>query len=315
MLLKTNTFICIVVLWLVAGITYVPAQSHKFKGPVDLGKVDAKIIDEASGLAASRKNRNVLWVHNDDSSEAKVFAINTKGKVIASYRLDIPHGRDWEDIAVGPGPEEGFDYIYLGDIGDNLKQYDLKYVYRFKEPEVKENQKLKIDTIKVFDKIAFKLPTKMIYDTEALMLDPKTKDMYVITKRLKKEQVYRIPFPQTISKTNVAEFICELPYGYEGFNGSGVTAGDISPDGSEILIKTYAKVYYYKREKGESIKDALSKKPIRIKYEMEPQGEGLSWQPQVLGYYTISEVSQFDIPPHLYYYRRVPEKDKKKKKR
>ncbi|ROL58915.1 hypothetical protein D9V86_11345, partial [Bacteroidetes/Chlorobi group bacterium ChocPot_Mid] len=221
-------------------------QSDKFKGPKNLGKVDYKIIDEASGMAASKKNKNVLWVHNDDSSEAKVYAINTSAKIVAIYVLNIKQGRDWEDIATGPGPEPDCDYIYLGDIGDNLRQYEIKYIYRFKEPKVSENQRLKIDTIKVFDKIAFTLPTKKVYDMETLMIDPLTKDLYVISKRLKNEEVYKIAYPQLLHKVNVAELICQVPYGYEGFEGSGVTGGDISADGLEILIKTYAKVYYYK---------------------------------------------------------------------
>ena len=171
-----------------------------------------------------------------------------------------------------------------------------------------------VDTIRVFDKIAFKLPSEMVYDMEALMLDPLTKDLYVISKRLQNERVFRIAYPQLLEKVNIAELICQLPYGYEGFEGSGVTGGDISADGQEILIRTYAKVYYYKRNRDESIKDALGKKPKRVRYEMEPQGEGICWHPELKGYYTISELSQFEVPPHLYFYEREKDKGKKKNK-
>ena len=35
------------------------------------------------------------------------------------YNLTGAKMRDWEDIAVGPGPEPNVDYLYVGAIGDN----------------------------------------------------------------------------------------------------------------------------------------------------------------------------------------------------
>ncbi len=312
MILKKIALLSLVALIFISHTIELFSQSNNFEGPVDLGIVDDSIINEASGIAASRKNKNILWVHNDDSPEARVFAINTSAKIVAIYVLNIKNGRDWEDIAIGPGPEDNFDYIYFGDIGDNLKQFKTKDIYRFKEPYVSEDQKQKIDTIREYDKITFKFPDK-IYDSEALMIDPQTKDLYVITKRLDNEKVYKIEYPQSVATTITADFVTELPFGYEGMNGSGVTAADISSEGTEILIKTYSKVYYFRRNSGETIKEALKKDSKSIHYQMEPQGEGISWHPASLGYYTISERSPFLIPAHLYYYKRVETSVKKKK--
>jgi hypothetical protein len=54
-----------------------------FKGPTaagggsatKTGNVQSSLVIEASGLAASRKNANVLWVHNDSGDSARVFAM------------------------------------------------------------------------------------------------------------------------------------------------------------------------------------------------------------------------------------------------
>lgn len=48
---------------------------------------------------------------------------------------DVDH-KDFEDITQGPGPIQGINYIYLGDIGNNDYDREEVYVYRFPEPEV-----------------------------------------------------------------------------------------------------------------------------------------------------------------------------------
>ena len=48
--------------------------------------------------------------------------------------------RDWEDIAVGPGPDASKSYVYVADIGDNEGQYQYKYIYRFEEPVLNKTQ-------------------------------------------------------------------------------------------------------------------------------------------------------------------------------
>src|SRR5678816_3059391 len=81
------------------------------------GEVTVDTITEASGIASSRRNPGVLWTHND-GSKRKVFAVSTNGFLLASFDVNQAVD-DVEDIAVGPGPEPGISYIYLGDIGAN----------------------------------------------------------------------------------------------------------------------------------------------------------------------------------------------------
>ena len=46
-----------------------------------VGIVESAVINEASGMAASRKNPGVLWVHNDDGP-ACVYAMNSGRETI-----------------------------------------------------------------------------------------------------------------------------------------------------------------------------------------------------------------------------------------
>lgn len=290
----------------------------KFSERIDLGKLDKSELNELSGLAVSRKNPGVLWTHNDSEKLAKVYAINDEGKYIGEVVLDGLENRDCEDIAIGPGPEQGIDYIYLADIGDNKKKYNTKYIYRFKEPDFNRNQNPKSLLIEDYDVISFEYPDGK-RDAETLLLDPLTKDLYIISKREKNVNVYLALYPQSTNERMTLIKITSLPYGDQGFESSGVVSGDISPDGSEILIKDYFTVYYYKRNSKETIQKVLNKGHQTIpqyKYDptTDPQCEAICWTPDGDGFYTISE-KRFGVEPHLFFYKRLTNRDEVKKKK
>ena len=86
-----------------------------------------------------------------------------------------------------------------------------------------------------------------------------------------------------------------------------ITAGDISRDGKEILLKVYDAVYYWKVNGQESISKTLKRTPLLLPYTPEPQGEGICWSSDNNGYYTISEI-RYKVMPRLNYYPRIGEK-------
>ena len=147
-------------------------------------------------------------------------------------------------------------------------------------------------------------------DAEAMFVDPANGDIYIVTKRELKVRVYRAEYPQAINDTTVLEYLLELPFGSMGIPGNGVTGADISTDGREILIKTYSAVYYFSRENGESIEDALAKTPKTLKYTIEPQGEGICWAADGKGFYTLSEFGSAS-ESIFYFYSRLSNAVKK----
>ncbi len=289
-------------------------QAPSFIGPKDLGIVDSNYIDEASGLVASHKNYGILWTHNDDTDEKRIFAINSEAKIVAIYYLKIDKWNDIEDIALSKDINDENYYIFIGDIGNNNGKKKIRRIIKLKEPKVSYNQNMIIDTISEFDIIEFEFPDND-YDSEAFFVDPLSNDIYIITKRLKNEKIFKIKYPQNFNKKNEIHFITNLPYGYEGFQGSGVTAADISFDGKEILIKTYSKVFYYRKNDNLSLDQVFKNDTQTVKYNFEPQGEAIAWEPNARGYYTLSELSPFNIPAHLYFYEKNKTSVKKKIKK
>jgi hypothetical protein len=258
------------------------------------GILDNSNIDEASGLAASHTNPGMLWTHNDSGDKARIFLIDSLGRHRMTVSLDGIANRDWEDIAVGPGPDSTKTYVYVGDIGDNYSRHEHKYIYRIEEPHLTKGKK-KL-TLTAVHSIRFSLPDGP-RDTEALMIDPGTRDLYIFSKREAAVNLYRLPFPQSTTEVMVAEQVLSaLPF-------TRIVAADWSADGREILVKSYRDVYYWRRVNQETIVELLQTPPVLLPYKTEPQGESIAFDRLGKGYYTVSEKSK-GSEPELRYYKR-----------
>jgi len=272
----------------------VATDKPAFAKPISAGKIKGDKIQEASGLVASIANPGLLWTHNDSGNDADIFLVNGKGEIKCTIHLGDTKNRDWEDITIGTGPEEGKDYIYIGEIGDNAAVYNSKFLYRLEEPRIAEG--ITDTTIQTVQKIEFTLSDGE-RDTEALAFDPLSKNFYIFSKRESEVNLYRLPAPLLTDKTMVAERVLEkLPF-------TQIVALDISKDGTEILTKNYDHVYYWKRKPGETVEATLLSAAVELPYEQEPQGESIAFARDGSGYYTISEQKK-DKPQQLVFYKR-----------
>jgi hypothetical protein len=273
-----------------------PSGDSMFSEANNMGRVEFDEIDEASGLAASRIHKNMLWTHNDSGDDSRIFLMTDSAKHVGQFYLKGVTLRDAEDIAVGPGPNEALSYIYLGDIGDNFARTDVLQIYRFPEPSIQGKKVPFNETISNFDVLHYRYPDGN-RDAETLMIDPKTKDLYIVSKREINVNLYKMAYPYQPNDTVTLEKLGSLPL-------TIITAGDISSDGREVLLKSYNEIYYYKLEPGEGIESILHKDPILLPYAVEPQGEAIAWKADGSGYFTLSE-EIFFIKAVLYFYKRI----------
>lgn len=263
------------------------------------GRLQDKAMDEISGIAASGIHKDIYYVHNDSGDTSRFFAITPEGKIKSTiyYKGDakIHLGvHDCEDIAVGPGPVKGKSYVYMGDIGDNAAQYPYITVYRMEEQPTWTNTD-SVQNAKATP-IHFKYPDGP-RDAESLMIDPVEKLIYIVSKRTDSVTVYTSPLNFKPNDTVVLTKRCKLFFnGFKPFKW--ITAGDISKDGQQILLKDYVKVYYWKRQDNEPVWKAMQRKPMELHYEQEKQGEAIGFTPDGKGYYTTSE----GVFAPIYYY-------------
>ncbi|RAW02335.1 hypothetical protein [Pseudochryseolinea flava] len=285
--------ICFVLLVFVLGACNLGStqstEAKDFAARKQLAELMDKKLKEVSGMAASRGNAGLFWVHNDSGNEPEIYLIDDQLNIRLTVKLEGVENRDWEDIAVGPGPVAGKQYVYVGDIGDNDAVYPYKYIYRFEEPLLDGVAEIGVSDI---EKIVFKLEDQ-VKDTESLMIDHQTKNVYVISKREQPVYLYELTAPMS-NDTLVAKKLYSLPF-------KEIVAADYTSVNGDVLIKNYQAVYYWKNEKRESIAALLKSKPARVPYDEEPQGESIAWAIDGAGFYTLSEKKK-KKPCYLYFH-------------
>jgi hypothetical protein len=205
-------------------------------------------------------------------------------------------------MAIGPGPDDSTRSLYLGDIGDNGAQRPEIVVYRVVEPRVAgvAAEALSITDV---ERLTLRYPDRP-HDAEVLLVDPVSRDLFIVTKEggnslvfrapgpalqadaaITLEQAGRIDFSQLTSESVIPSDAPPLARG----GGQLATAGDISPSGSAIAIRTYSTVWVWPRADGQSVADALAGPPCEAPAAIEPQGESIAFTADGLGFVTISE--------------------------
>ena len=256
----------------------------------DSYKIVPAIIDEASGIADSRMNPGCIWVEQDSGSPPELSLIDKKGNFVKKIYIKGAENRDWEDMTIAAGPEKDIPYIYVGEIGDNGRRHAQSSFYRFPEPV------FAMDTIVKWDRISFVYPDGP-RDAEAFLVENNTKDIYIITKTEDQSRIYKLPYPQNIKDSNTAVFVGELSF-------KGAVSAAISEDGTEIIIKTYKNLYYWKKPNEESISAALARDPVKLGYKKERQGEAICFAKDGSCFYTLSEKPMFASAVSLCCYKR-----------
>jgi hypothetical protein len=273
--------------WLLVGCAACsPAPPRTPAGPVQLGTVTDRHLNEISGLAASRRQPGILWVHND-GKDGRLVALATNGHALAAFSFPVEF-IDWEDLALGSGPDEGNDYLYAGDIGDNRNRRGSVRVVRVSEPDLTSaGGAASTRTIPAEDVRVFTLQyPDTAHDAEALLIDPITGDLFVVTKERGRARLYGASLDELQESGPVRlELAVEVPC-------ARVSGGDISADGQRILLRREDAAWLWMREPGESVASAFRRSPRSMPVVGPPEesnGEAVTWHPEGTGYYTLSE--------------------------
>ena len=283
-----------------------PADGPRFAEGEVRGTIAAPQIDEVSGLAASRNNPDVLWVHNDSGDRAQIYAVSTRGEYLGTFPLAGARAFDYEDVAIGPGPTPGVSYLYIGDVGDNFAiRGGTAVIYRVPEPVVYTDRGDQSRTLAAVDALRLRYPEGP-HDAETLLCDPLSGDLYVITKREAYNRIYRAEAPGPGDREVPLEMMGTMAWTgsrFLGFPIYGAVGGDVSPDGREILKKRYHTASLFRRRPEEELSRALARpaRGIPVPCDPEQQGEAIGFDARGQGYFTLGEGPR----PALMYHRRL----------
>lgn len=216
-----------------------------YGAPTKIANLKNPAVTESSGLAASRLNQNIYWTHNDSGDGPLVYAFDATGESRGVFRVAGAQARDWEDMAIGPGPQRASSYLYLGDIGDNDNLRSEIVVYRVAEPKLvatdKTSSKRNPRTTAAAEAIRLRYPDGK-HDAETLLVHPATGNLYIITKvMLRNATVYEATAPLVPGRVITMKRIGEIKI--PSLLGGLFTGGSISPDGRRVALCDYLQGY------------------------------------------------------------------------
>ncbi len=264
--------------------------SDQFEKPAVLGRIQSNEITESSGLVASRCNKNVFWTHNDSGNGNYIYAISKTGSKMGTFQVTGAKNRDWEDIATIKN-KQGECFLYIGDIGNNSRKRGELTIYKLKEPTVtlksKSSGKRNPVRTEKAEVIKFSYP-QLRRDAETLMIHPETEDIYILSKRftgasgvykLTDYKVGQTNFLKRVGKVSVPA----LPNGL-------LTGGEISPDGSRVILCDYFNAYEIVLPKDEKDFDSIWKDEASIiELGKREQGEAIAYSTDGKAIYATSE--------------------------
>lgn len=182
-------------------------------------------ITESSGLAASTKNRGIVYTHNDSDAGPVIYAVDdSSGETVATLTLDGAPARDWE--AMTRCKDDGTDVLWVADIGDNIDAWKTYRLYRVPEPS--DPRTGDVDWTQ-FD---VRYDDGEARDAEAVLCDPRNGRLWIITKENAGEAgVYRGPATMKSGAVNTFTRVARAP--------GAVTDAAFFGDGRFVVTRGY----------------------------------------------------------------------------
>jgi len=208
-----------------AVLTAVTVSATTAAGPADETEAQRLFafadqrITESSGLAVSARHDGVIYTHNDSGGGPALYAIGPDGRTRAVLTLRGAAARDWEALAPG---RDGT--LWVGDIGDNGPWWDEIRVYRVREPGTLRSA----DVAWTRYRLRYEDGRR---DAEALLVDPRTGQLFVVSKQESGGGVYAAPRKLRSGSVNVLRRVADAP--------PTVTDGAFLPDGQRVVLRGY----------------------------------------------------------------------------
>ena len=257
------------------------ANDNSLYGPPKIiARLKNRSIDESSGLVASRTMPGIYWTHNDSGDGPFIYAFDTNGDSVGVWRVPGIDAKDWEDISIGPGPQTGKTYLYIGDIGDNGSSRKEIVIYRVPEPGAPPDRKStrsKPLTTEAAEAIHLRYPDGS-HDAETLLVHPVNGNIYIITKvALQNATIFEAAAPLNLTKTTTLKRIREVKL--PSLFGGILTGGSVSPDGRRVALCDYFQAYEITLpDQSTNFDDIWKQVLVSLNFGKRSQGESIAYR-------------------------------------
>lgn len=233
-------------------------------------------LTEVSGAVASPTSPDRIWVHQDSGTAPVLHQLALGGDTVATWQLDGVDAVDWEDVAALPSPPS----LLIGDIGDNRRVRTSVVVHRLAEPTTSGAGPPDAT-------IELRLPTPS--DAEALLVDPRSGDLLVVTKDLAGDAEVLVAEGAALAEDGTVHELIAVGTIRLGLLAP-VLAGDVAPDGRAVALRTPSDVLWWGVDVDEPIAEALlARDPCRLPSTVDVYGEALALLPDRAGYVLLGE--------------------------
>jgi hypothetical protein len=249
------------------------------------GQLEDSRLREASGIAVSARRDDLLWIINDGGSKSIIHATGPGGEFVGQLRLDEVDNRDWEDLATMT--LNGTPFLIVADIGDNDAEHETSLLYVIEEApiELEDDRKIREPADWV---VEFRYPDGP-RDAEAIAVDATEGLAYILSKRDLPPRMYSVPITADIDSAVTASLqgsLTSLPDPDRNeIDIAGITkdwfwqptAMDFSRDRRHAVVLTYAAIYLFRREDGQSWLDAMNTEPLGLSIERIRDAEAITF--------------------------------------
>jgi hypothetical protein len=271
-----------------------------FDGPQRTGTLP-RAVGECSGLAASRRDPDMLWTHNDSGGQPVLYALGPTGERRGDLRIAGIVNRDWEDLASFELDSRA--WLLIADTGDNAGNRTDCALYVVAEPDPRDLSPLAETVAPVAWTIPVRFPDGP-RDCEAVAVDARAGLVYLLAKRTSPHGLYTVPlrpsgdgsappaslvarFPNaSIPQPTATQSLMPIPSGRFRAQPTGM---DFAADGSAAVIVSYGDVLVFPRQPDESWPSALLKPPVVLAPHHLAQAEGVAFSADGRTIYVSSE--------------------------
>ena len=283
--------------------------SGSYAPPQDVPVAEPALV-EASGVAASKQNVDVLWLHNDSGDTARIFAVGTDGAALGELALPGVVAHDFEDIETAACPDGSGPCVWVADLGNNaLNRVDLA-IYAIAEPAVSKAMPLGQASASKVWTFPVTYPQGVAVDSEALLVAPDGQALWVFEKvDAASARIFGSVGPfQGGTPIALSEVATLASPGIPISKGRMITGADLHPTGERVLVRVYTGVYEYRLAQPLDIAAIAQAQRVDVALGpfSEPQGEAVAYDAAGTGVWTISEDPAASATQPLHHYACVP---------
>ena len=240
------------------------------------GSVAAPTLREASGLAASGRDPDLLWAINDSGNAPVLYALDRHGHDLGQVTVTGARNVDWEDLAAFD--LDGRHYLLIADVGDNEATRARSRLYVVEEPVPGADV-----TANLAWTITFAYPDHP-RDVESAAVDSSAQTVLLLGKRERPPLVFSVALRAPAGDGLVrARRVGQLATPSSESARAGLlaeiysrpTAWGISPRWVGVL--TYGRVLLFQRAAHEAVPATLERAPQWLPVTALSQAEGLTF--------------------------------------